>query len=90
MLTLSQFISNIEKIKDFPIKNSQFLEELTNKLERTLKGKRRLMYSDILNYIAKKECAHEVDSEMMTWCCYMIRKGNDYVNTFTRSTSIEK
>ncbi len=80
MLKLSQFISNIEKIKDFPVKNSQFLEELTNKLDKTLKGKRRLMYSDILNYIAKKEGADKIDNELMKWCCYMIRKGNDYID----------
>lgn len=45
-------------------------------IEQTLKGKRIVMYSDIINLIIRKDYRGKMFNEIMLWCNYKIRQGN--------------
>jgi len=51
------------------------LENLIKKINRILKGKREVMYSDIINVIAKENYRGKLYNEIMLWCNYNIRQG---------------
>ncbi len=54
------------------------LENLIKKINLILKGKREVMYSDIINLIAKENYRGKLYNEIMLWCNYNIRQGKYY------------
>ena len=68
-----------QKIKNFPEKNSTILKEILDKLNKIIKGKRRPMYSDIINLILREGLNGESYNNLIIWCNYKIRIGEIYV-----------
>ncbi|TFG01221.1 MAG: hypothetical protein EU540_04250 [Promethearchaeota archaeon] len=68
-----------QKIKNFPEKNSTILKEIIDKLNRIMKGKRRIMYSDIINLILREGLNGESYNNLIIWCNYKIRLGEIFV-----------
>lgn len=68
-----------QKIKNFPDKNSTILKEILDKLNRIIKGKRRIMYSDIINLILREGLNEESCNNLIIWCNYKIRIGEIFV-----------
>ena len=68
-----------QKIKNFPYKNSTILKEIIDKLNRIIKGKRRIMYSDIINLILREGLNGESYNNLIIWCNYKIRLGEIFV-----------
>ena len=56
------------------------LENLIKKINQILKGKREVMYSDIINIIARENYSGKLYNEIMLWCNYNIRQGK-YIAT---------
>ena len=69
----------IEKIKNFPDNNPTFLREVICRLDNIIKGKRRIMYSDIINLILREGHKDEISKELILWCNYKIRSGELFV-----------
>lgn len=61
------------------VRNSKTLENLINKLKYIIKGKRNLMYSDIINLIIREGYVGENYNEIILWCNYKIRLGKTFV-----------
>jgi len=61
------------------VRNSKTLENLINKLKYIIKGKRNLMYSDIINLIFREGYVGENYNEIILWCNYKIRLGKTFV-----------
>jgi len=68
-----------QKIKNIPEKNSTILKEILDKLNRIIKGKRRIMYSDIINLIIREGLNGESYNNLIIWCNYKIRIGEFFV-----------
>jgi len=68
-----------QKIKNIPEKNSTILKEILDKLNRIMKGKRRIMYSDIINLILREGLNGESYNNLIIWCNYKIRIGEIFV-----------
>ncbi len=68
-----------EKIKEIPFSNVEILENLINKLNKILKGKREIMYSDIINLIIREDYFGEGYKQLILWCNYKIRLGETFV-----------
>lgn len=68
-----------EEIKDFPKKNSSFLKEIIDRLNNIIQGKRKLMYSDIINLIAREGIKDELSNNLIIWCNYKIRFGDIFI-----------
>ncbi len=76
---MSQRIMRNEEIKDFPKKNSSFLKEIIDRLNNIIQGKRKLMYSDIINLIAREGIKDELSNNLIIWCNYKIRFGDIFI-----------
>jgi hypothetical protein len=51
------------------------LEKLFKNINQIIKGKRDVMYSDIINLIAKENYSGKLYNEIILWCNYNIRQG---------------
>ena len=51
------------------------LESFFKKINLIIKGKREVMYSDIINLIARENYNGKLYNEIMLWCNYNIRQG---------------
>lgn len=70
----------IEEIRDFPDKNSKFLEQVITKLNIVIRGRRKIMFSDIINFIAKEGSNDELSNRLILWCSYKIRLGGVFID----------
>ena len=70
----------IEEIRDFPDKNSKFLEQIITKLNIIIRGRRKIMFSDIINFIAKEGLNNELSNRLILWCAYKIRLGGVFID----------
>ena len=71
--------SNTEKIKMYPMKNVVLLKNIINNLKEIFHGKRRIMYSDIINIIIRENYKGEGYNQLILWCNYKIRLGETFV-----------
>jgi len=76
---MSQTPRNIEKIKNFPIRNWKTLETIIRRVKQILNGKREIMYSDVINFIIREGDIGEEYKQLIIWCNYKIRLGKTYV-----------
>ncbi len=76
---MSQASDNIEKIKKIPLSNYKILEKIINKLGEIIRGKRDIMYSDIINLIIREGYIGEKYKQLIVWCNYKIRLGETFV-----------
>ena len=70
----------IENIKNYDLNNLPLLNEIINKIKNELCGRRKIMYSDIINHIIRKGYQGDEYNKMLIWCNYKIRYGENYVN----------
>ncbi len=54
------------------------LEKLFKYINQIIKGKRDVMYSDIINLIARENYSGKLYNEIILWCNYNIRQGKYY------------
>ena len=60
---------------DISSSHLDLLERLFKKINLNLKGKRDVMYSDIINLIASENYCGKLYNEIILWCNYNIRQG---------------
>ncbi len=61
--------------KDISSSHLDLLEKIFKKIDLIIKGKREIMYSDIINLIARENYSGKVYNEILLWCNYNIRQG---------------
>jgi len=71
--------NNYQSIRNIPKNNIDLLEEIKNKLSQIFKGKREIMYSDIINLIIREGKVGENYNNLILWCNYKIRLGETFV-----------
>ncbi len=74
---MSQNIGIAEKIKT--LTNIKLLKEIVDKLSYIIKGTRRIMYSDIINFVVRENFLDEYGTRLLRWCNGKIREGEVYV-----------
>ena len=62
-------------IIDISSSHLDLLEKIFKKINLIIKGKRDIMYSDIINLIAKENYSGKLYNEILLWCNYNIRRG---------------
>ncbi len=60
---------------DISSSHLDLLENIFKKINLIIKGKREIMYSDIINLIARENYSGKVYNEILLWCNYNIRQG---------------
>ncbi len=71
---------NYKNIKVTPINNIELLQEIKDKLEKIFQGRRKIMYSDIINLIIREGKVGENYNNLILWCNYKIRLGEIFVD----------
>jgi hypothetical protein len=69
-----------KKIKDFPIENPQLITNIVEELKKSLDFSREIMYSDIINWIIRKNHKSRKYNQLLLWCNYKIRFGEEFVD----------
>jgi hypothetical protein len=64
-----------KRLIDISSSHLDLLEKLFKKINLIIKGKREIMYSDIINLIAKENYNGKLYNEILLWCNYNIRQG---------------
>jgi len=70
---------NYKGIKIIPINNIELLQEIKSKLDQIFRGRRKIMYSDIINLIIREGKIGDSYNELILWCNYKIRLGETFV-----------
>ncbi len=76
---MHQNTNNLGKIKKISTNNCEILENIINKLKQIIKGKREIMYSDIINLIIREGYIGKNYNLLILWCNYKIRLGKIFV-----------
>ena len=76
---MSRPSKSMENIKKISTRTNKTLEDIMKRLKQILRGKRDIMYSDIINFIIRKEYFGEHYRHIILWCNYKIRLGKSYV-----------
>jgi hypothetical protein len=69
----------IKEMKDFPHKHPYFLHKIIHKLDEAISGKRKIMYSDIINLVIREGMKDDLSKQLILWCNYKIRYGEIFV-----------
>ena len=69
----------IEKIKMLQNYNKVLLRAILQKLKLIINGKRKLMYSDVINLIIRDGCKGDDYNQLILWCNYKIRIGEIFI-----------
>jgi hypothetical protein len=76
---MKNITANIKEIKDFPHKHPYFLHKIIQKLNEIICGKRKIMYSDIINLVIREGMKDDLSKQLILWCNYKIRFGEIFV-----------
>ena len=76
---MNQISDDLEKIKKISTSNCEILEDIINILKKKLRGRREIMYSDIINFIIRGGHIGEKYSQLILWCNYKIRLGKTFI-----------
>jgi len=76
---MSQISNKGEKIRSFPDHNFKFLNKIYDKLNKIINGKRKIMYSDIINLISREGYNGDKFHQLILWCNYKIRLGEIFI-----------
>jgi len=72
---MNQIQRPIKRNIDMNSSHLDVLENLFKNVNQIIKGKRDVMYSDIINIIARKNYSGKLYNEIILWCNYNIRQG---------------
>ncbi|MFX0038411.1 MAG: hypothetical protein ACFFCY_04370 [Promethearchaeota archaeon] len=76
---MNQIYNNIDEIKNISTSNCEILENIIQKIEKKVKGRRKIMYSDVINLIIREGHMGENYCKLILWCNYKIRLGKTYI-----------
>ena len=80
IIKITSKLKFIEEIRNFPNKNSEFLDQIITKLNTIIGEKRKIMFSDIINLIAKEGLNDELSNRLILWCNYKMRLGEVFLD----------
>ena len=64
-----------EEVRFITPSHLDLLKELIEDIEQSLKGKRNIMYCDIINLIIRENYRGKRFNEIIVWCNYKIKQG---------------
>ncbi len=72
---MNQIQRPVKRKIDITSSHLDLLEKIFKNINQIIKGKRDVMYSDIINLIARENCSGKLYNEIILWCNYNIRQG---------------
>jgi len=76
---LSQIQNQSKGAPNITPSHLDLIKGIMKEIDKSLKGKRKIMYSDIINLIIREDYRGKMFNEVILWCNYKIRQGKYYV-----------
>ncbi|MFX1370280.1 MAG: hypothetical protein ACFFCE_00350 [Promethearchaeota archaeon] len=77
---VNQQAEKIKKIKKTGVIDFELLKNILRKVKQILKGRREVMYADIINFIIRHGFSGEQYNSILVWCNYNINLGKVFVD----------
>jgi hypothetical protein len=72
---LSQIQNRSKQDKEISSYHYNLIRKIMKEIDQSLKGKRKVMYSDIINLIIREDYRGTTFNEIILWCNYKIKQG---------------
>jgi len=79
---MAQTHTKIKDIDNIAQRYNEILKEIYKKINQTIKGKREIMHSDIINFLMRNQYKGEIYNQIIIWCNYNIKQNNYLVKKF--------
>ena len=76
---LSQIQNQSKETKNISLSHQNLIKGIINEIDRSIKGKRKIMYYDIINLIIREDYRGKLFNEIILWCNYKIKQGEYFV-----------
>lgn len=82
MVKLVEFLIDLRKAKSELDIDINILNKYIKQLEDKIKGQRKIMYSDLINLIAKEGYKGEDVNKLIRWCGNKIKNGYNFIDFY--------
>ena len=76
---MSQTQNQSKEAQNITASQYDLIKGIMKDLDQSIKGKRKIMYSDIINLIIRENYRGKIYNEILLWCNYKIRQGKHIV-----------
>ncbi|NVM43618.1 MAG: hypothetical protein HWN79_01775 [Candidatus Lokiarchaeota archaeon] len=72
---MSYFQNHFKEAQHISPSHHDLIKRIIKEIEQSIKGKRKIMYSDIINLIIRENYRGKMFNEIILWCNYKIKQG---------------
>lgn len=72
---MSQIQNQSKEVQYITSSHLNLLKRIMKEIDQSIKGKRKIMYSDIINLIIIEDYRGKMFNEIILWCNYKIKQG---------------
>ena len=72
---MSQIQNQTKEVQNITSSHHVLIKSILKEIDRSIRGKRKILYSDIINLIMREDNRGKMYNEIILWCNYNIRQG---------------
>ena len=72
---MSQIQNQSKETQNITSSHQDLIKMIVKEVDQSIKGKRKIMYSDIINLIIREDYRGKMFNDIILWCNYKIRQG---------------
>ena len=72
---MSHFQNQCKEVQNITPSHNDLIKRIMKEIEQSIKGKRKILYSDIINLIIREDYRGKMFNDVILWCNYKIRQG---------------
>ena len=72
---MSQIQNQSKGAQNITTSQYDLIKRIIKEINQSIKGKRKIMYSDIINLIIREDYRGKMFNDIILWCNYNIRQG---------------
>ena len=72
---MRQIQNQVKETQHITSSHHDLLKRILKEIDQSIRGKRKVMYSDIINLIIREDYRGKMYNEILLWCNYNIRQG---------------
>ena len=76
---LSQINNHYKKARNISSSHYHIIKRISKEIEQSIEKERKIMYSDIINLIMRKNYTGKMYNEIIIWCNYKIKQGKYFL-----------
>ena len=72
---MSQIQNQYKEAQNITSSHQDLIKGIVKEIDKSIKGKRKIMYSDIINLIIREDYRGKMFNEIIIWCNHKIKQG---------------